>query len=137
MPVYDNATKIVTCSGGIYFDRNYYVDLHLPLALASWQKHGLESAAAFFPRDADAVDVSVGIYRFLDEAALHTALASAEQTPLCPTSPALLTLTIPELSVPRSDCLLPQCIGRRRVIVGLSRVADLAICMIDGRLNLE
>ncbi|MBB4004616.1 quinol monooxygenase YgiN [Aurantimonas endophytica] len=29
-------------------------------------------------RDADAVDVSVGIYRFRDEAALHAALASAE-----------------------------------------------------------
>ncbi|MEY9360498.1 uncharacterized protein (TIGR02118 family) [Bradyrhizobium yuanmingense] len=73
-----NATMIVTCSGGTYFDRDYYVDVHLPLALASWRKHGLESAAAFFPRDADAVDVSVGIYRFRDEAALHAALASAE-----------------------------------------------------------
>ena len=40
--------------------------------------HGLEGAAAFFPRDADAVDVSVGIYRFRDESALHAALASAE-----------------------------------------------------------
>lgn len=73
-----NATMIVTCSGGTYFDRDYYVDVHLPLALASWQKHGLESAAAFFPRDVDSVDVSVGIYRFRDEAALHAALASAE-----------------------------------------------------------
>ena len=73
-----NATMIVICSGGTYFDRDYYADVHLPLAFASWQKHGLESAAAFFPRDADAVDVSVGIYRFRDEAALHAALASAE-----------------------------------------------------------
>ncbi|MGX1354083.1 hypothetical protein AB7M49_007704 [Bradyrhizobium elkanii] len=73
-----NATMIVTCSGGTYFDRDYYVDVHLPLALASWQKHGLEGAAAFFPRDAEAVDVSVGIYRFRDESALHAALASAE-----------------------------------------------------------
>ncbi|WP_309389344.1 hypothetical protein [Chelatococcus sambhunathii] len=39
---------------------------------------GLESAAAFFPRDVDAVDVSVGVYRFRDEAALRTALASEE-----------------------------------------------------------
>jgi hypothetical protein len=72
------ATMIVTCSGGTYFDRDYYVDVHLPLALACWQRHGLESAAAFFPRDTHAVDVSVGIYRFRDEAALHAALASAE-----------------------------------------------------------
>ena len=73
-----SATMIVTCSGGTYFDRDYYVDVHLPLAVACWQRHGLESAAAFFPRDAAAVDVSVGIYRFRDEAALHAALASAE-----------------------------------------------------------
>lgn len=73
-----NTTLIVTCSGGTYFDRDYYVDVHLPLALACWRRHGLESAAAFFPRDADAADVSVGIYRFRDEAALHAALASIE-----------------------------------------------------------
>ena len=30
------------------------------------------------PRDADALDVSLGVYRFRDEAALHRALASAE-----------------------------------------------------------
>ena len=78
MPLMANATMIVTCSGGTYFDRDHYVDVHLPLALACWQRHGLESAAAFFPRDADAEDVSVGIYRFRDEAALHAALASAE-----------------------------------------------------------
>lgn len=73
-----HATLIVTCSGGTYFDRDHYVDVHLPLALACWQRHGLESAAAFFPRDADAVDVAVGIYRFRDAAALHAALASVE-----------------------------------------------------------
>ena len=72
------ATMIVTCSGGSYFDRDHYVDVHLPLALACWQRHGLESAAAFFPGDADAVDVSIGVYRFRDGAALHAALASAE-----------------------------------------------------------
>ena len=73
-----NATLIVTCSGGSYFDRDHYVDVHLPLALACWRRHGLESAAAFFPRDPDTGIVSVGIYRFRDEAALHAALAAAE-----------------------------------------------------------
>lgn len=73
-----HAILIVTCAGGTYFDRDYYVDVHLPLALACWQRHGLESASAFFPRDANAGDVSVGIYRFRDEDALHTALASSE-----------------------------------------------------------
>lgn len=73
-----HVTLIVTCSGGTYFDRDHYVDVHLPLVLACWQRHGLESASAFFPRDAKAADVSVGIYRFRDEDALHAALASAE-----------------------------------------------------------
>lgn len=73
-----HATLIVMCSGGTYFDRDRYVDAHLPLALACWQRHGLKSASAFFPRDANAADVSVGIYRFRDEDALHAALASAE-----------------------------------------------------------
>jgi hypothetical protein len=74
-----NATLIVTCSGGTHFNRDYYVDAHLPLALACWQRHGLESAAAFFPRDVDASGiVSVGIYCFRDEAALQAALASVE-----------------------------------------------------------
>ena len=72
------ATLIVTCSGGTYFDRDHYVDVHLPLALACWQRYGLESAAAFFPRDEGAADVSVGIYRFRDADAVHAALASAE-----------------------------------------------------------
>jgi hypothetical protein len=69
---------IVTCSGGTYFDRDHYVDVHLPLALACWRPHGLVSASAFFPRDAEATEVSVGIYRFRDEDSLHAALASAE-----------------------------------------------------------
>jgi uncharacterized protein (TIGR02118 family) len=72
------ATLIVTCSGGTYFDRDHYVDVHLPLALACWQRHGLENASAFFPRDANGAYVSVGLYRFRDDAALHAALASAE-----------------------------------------------------------
>lgn len=46
-----NATLIVTCSGGTHFDRDHYVDVHLPLARTCWQRHGPESAAAFFPRD--------------------------------------------------------------------------------------
>lgn len=73
-----NAIMIVTCSGGSYFDRDYYVDAHLPLVLACWQKYGLESASAFFPRDAEAPDVSIGIYKFRDEAAIHAALTSPE-----------------------------------------------------------
>ena len=38
-----------------------------------WKEH-----QRFFPRDADASDVSIGIYKFRDEAAIHAALASPE-----------------------------------------------------------
>lgn len=69
---------IVTCSGGSYFDRDYYVDVHLPLALECWKRYGLKTATAFFSRDTEAADVSVGIYQFRDRAALHAALESAE-----------------------------------------------------------
>ncbi|WP_343717004.1 EthD family reductase [Inquilinus sp.] len=89
-----NVTMIVTCRGGTYFDRDYYVDVHLPLALACWRRHGLESAAAFFPRDADAADVSVGIYRFRDEAALRAALASAETAAVMADVPRFTDATV-------------------------------------------
>ena len=89
-----HATLIVTCSGGTYFDRDHYVDVHLPLALACWQRHGLESASAFFPRDADAQDVSVGIYRFRDEDSLHAALASAETAAVMADVPRFTDATV-------------------------------------------
>jgi uncharacterized protein (TIGR02118 family) len=88
------ATLIVTCSGGTYFDRAHYVDVHLPLALACWRRHGLESASAFFPRDANAPDVSVGIYRFRDEDALHAALASAETAAVMADVPRFTDATV-------------------------------------------
>lgn len=89
-----HATLIVTCSGGTYFDRDHYVDVHLPLALACWKRHGLESAAAFFPRDIHAVDVAVGIYRFRDEDALHAALASVETAAVMADVPLFTDATV-------------------------------------------
>ena len=89
-----HATLIVTCSGGTYFDRDHYVDVHLPLALACWQRHGLESASAFFPRNPDAVDVAVGIYRFRDVEALHVALASSEAAAVMADVPRFTDATV-------------------------------------------
>lgn len=89
-----HATLIVTCSGGTYFDRDHYVDVHLPLALACWQRHGLESAAAFFPRDSSSVDVAVGIYEFRDEHALHAALASVETAAVMADVPLFTDATV-------------------------------------------
>jgi hypothetical protein len=89
-----HAILTVMCSGGTYFDREHYVDVHLPLALSCWQQHGLESAWAFFPREPDALHVSVGIYRFRDEDALHTALASAESATVMADVPRFTDATV-------------------------------------------
>lgn len=75
----------------------------------------LESAAAFFPRDVDSVDVSVGIHRFRDEAALHVALASAETDAVMDDVSRFTDANVSRISEPRSDCLLSQCIGRSRI----------------------
>jgi len=89
-----HATLIVTCGGGTYFDRDHYVDVHLPLALACWRRYGLESASAFFPSDANMAEVSVGIYRFRDEGALRAALASAETAAVMADVPRFTDATV-------------------------------------------
>jgi uncharacterized protein (TIGR02118 family) len=58
------------------FDRDYYVREHLPLVMASWGPHGLESCAAFWPDDADNGTIAICECRFRDEAAVREALAS-------------------------------------------------------------
>ena len=74
-----NEIMIVTCTGGLFFDRDYYVNVHLPLALECWRQYGLKSASAFFPRDADAPDVAIGIYNFRDKAAIQRRSPLAKQ----------------------------------------------------------
>ena len=64
------------------FDRDYYVANHLPLVMESWGKHGLLSAAAFFPADSGAGTIAICECRFRDEAALQAALASPESEPV-------------------------------------------------------
>lgn len=73
-----NEITIVTCTGGLFFDRDYCVNVHLPLALECWRQYGLKSAPAFFPHGADAPDVAIRIYNFRDKAAIHAAPASRE-----------------------------------------------------------
>jgi uncharacterized protein (TIGR02118 family) len=70
---------VVTCVGGTYFDREYYVLQHLPLALKLWRPLGLIEAFAYFPADSSENSdgtVSIGIYTFSDETAMRSALAS-------------------------------------------------------------
>ena len=62
----------------VRFDRDYYVQHHLPLVKACWGPLGLESCAAFWPADAAAGTVAICECRFRDEASLRAALASPE-----------------------------------------------------------
>ncbi len=58
------------------FDRDYYVQHHLPLVQASWGPYGLESTAAFFPAGGEASTIAVCVCEFRDEAAVQAALAA-------------------------------------------------------------
>jgi uncharacterized protein (TIGR02118 family) len=65
------------------FDRQYYVNTHLPLVMTTWAPHGLRSAAAYFPATDTAETIAVAICEFEDEAAVDAALA-------CPGSAAVM-----------------------------------------------
>jgi uncharacterized protein (TIGR02118 family) len=60
------------------FDRSYYVEQHLPLVMQAWQRHGLESVAAFFPPPTHRGTLVICECRFRDEAAIETAFGSPE-----------------------------------------------------------
>jgi uncharacterized protein (TIGR02118 family) len=59
---------------GTHFDRDYYVETHLPLAERGWGEAGLQSARAFFPPD-DSPYLAVAVLTFVDEDAIAAALA--------------------------------------------------------------
>jgi uncharacterized protein (TIGR02118 family) len=60
------------------FDRQYYIDTHLPLVMKAWHPHGLESAAAYFPAVLKSGTIAICELRFRDEAAVAASLASAD-----------------------------------------------------------
>lgn len=70
----------VTYPGGAdtRFDRDYYVNQHIPIVMAAWQRYGLIACDAFFPASADAKTIAIAECRFEDDAALQTALVSPE-----------------------------------------------------------
>ncbi len=72
---------LVTCAGdaNMRFDRDYYVNKHLPLTLDVWWPHGLEAATAFFPPAGSGNGIlSIGVYEFRDEDGIDAALASPQ-----------------------------------------------------------
>ena len=60
------------------FDREYYVEKHLPLVTAAWGPHGMQSIAAFFPVGAGEGTIAVCACQFRDDAAVAASLAAPE-----------------------------------------------------------
>lgn len=61
-----------------HFDRDYYIKIHLPLAMKHWEKYGLLGLNAFYPADERNGTVALCECVFRDEAALEAAFASPE-----------------------------------------------------------
>lgn len=60
------------------FDRNYYVEQHLPLVMKAWGAYGLEAIAAFFPATGASGTIAICECRFRDNAAIDAAFGAAE-----------------------------------------------------------
>lgn len=73
-------TMMVSYAGGqsTRFDREYYVNKHLPLVMRAWKQHGLRSLAAFFPAEAESATPAVCLCEFRDDAAMEASLKSPE-----------------------------------------------------------
>ncbi|MFS2058114.1 EthD family reductase [Kosakonia cowanii] len=60
------------------FDRDYYVNSHIPLVIKAFQPYGLLSAAALFPAVEQAGTVAIAECVFRDEEAMKAAFNSPE-----------------------------------------------------------
>lgn len=67
-----------TSQPGATFDRNYYVDRHLPIVMKAWKQYGLISAQAFFPSENASGTLAMCECLFRDEAAVEAAFSSKE-----------------------------------------------------------
>ena len=78
-------TMYVTYSGdaATRFNRDYYIQHHLPLVMECWGPLGLEGCAAFWPAVIAPGTICICECRFRDEAAMRAALAS-------PTTPRVM-----------------------------------------------
>ena len=60
------------------FDRDHWINVHLPLVRECWGPHGLVSASGFFPQGGGGGLIAIAPTVFRDEAAMNAALASAD-----------------------------------------------------------
>ena len=63
---------------GTRFDRDHWINVHLPLVREAWGPHGLLSAGGFFPSGDGGGLIAICPCVFRDEAAMQAALASLE-----------------------------------------------------------
>ena len=70
----------VTYAGdaGTEFDRDHWINVHLPLVRECWGPYGLESVGGFFPSGDGGGLIAICPCVFRDEAAMEAALASPE-----------------------------------------------------------
>lgn len=73
-------TMIVTYAGdeNTPFNRDHWINVHLPIVRECWGPHGLISVAGFFPPADGAGLIALATVNFRDEDAMHAALGSAE-----------------------------------------------------------
>ena len=73
-------TMYVTYAGDAQtpFDRDHWINVHMPLVREAWGPHGLVSAAGFFPSGDGGGLIAVCPCVFRDEAAMKAALACPE-----------------------------------------------------------
>jgi len=92
-------TIFVTYTGdaNTRFDREYYVNTHLPLVRDAWGSLGLESIDGFFPAADGAGLIAIAVVQFRDDAAVQAALASS-RTPEVLADVAKFTDVTPTLS---------------------------------------
>ena len=60
------------------FDRDHWINVHLPLVRECWGPHGLVSASGFFPQGDGGGLIAIAPTVFRDEAAMNAALASPD-----------------------------------------------------------
>ena len=73
-------TMYVTYAGeaDVPFDRDHWIDVHLPLVRKCWGPYGLESVSGFFPAGDGGGLIAIAPCVFRDDAAMEAALASPE-----------------------------------------------------------
>jgi uncharacterized protein (TIGR02118 family) len=96
-------TMFVTYAGDAdtRFDREHWINVHLPLVRECWSPYGLESVGGFFPQGDGAGLIAIAPCVFRDEGAMNAALNSPETVRVMADVPKF-TAVAPQRSVVKS-----------------------------------